>query len=395
MTHQTVLLIGELGTGLGHIMPLFRIAEALHDVALAADQTLRCVYAVHSPDLVHPLKRKGDLALRAPRAPAQGDLKSHTASYAEMLIVSGFANLDDLRCGVANWDDLFSLVSPDLIIADHSPTAILAARGRIPTFVVGNGFTVPPATLQSYPALMAGRSAPAIQTALCTHVNAILTDRGVPTIKHLPEFLEGDARAVFSLPGLDPYGALRETPLLGLYEDGLEPFPPSLENRLFLYGHTSVPDFTTLIKAALATELPISAYLSGNNAEMSYLLKSQGAEVFDTPPALSDILPRTRLVVSNGGAGLSQAALVAGCPQIIYPIHTESQMTAQALHQMGCAAVLDAACEPTMDALILAAASDATLLQSCQQTAHVLHKMLPKNPLTRLAETAWTLMTSA
>ena len=132
MAGRTILLAGELGAGLGHAMPLFRIAEALHAEAQARGVGLRCVFALHDPALLHDLKRPGDLALQAPSAPERSELRSHTGSYAEVLIASGFAHPDVLRRSVASWDDLFDLADPALVVADHSPTAVLAARGRRP-----------------------------------------------------------------------------------------------------------------------------------------------------------------------------------------------------------------------------------------------------------------------
>lgn len=392
MTAYRVLFAGELGAGLGHIMPLWRIAEALRIKAEAGGRRIVRVFAVHDPDLMQSIKRDEDIVLQAPRTGGRSDIRSHTASYAEILISGGFADLASLRSGVATWDDLFRLAQPDLLVADHSPKAVLAARERVPALIAGNGFTVPPAAMETYPALISGMAAPAIQSVIRDNVNALLSERGTQPVSRLPEFLKGEARAIFTLPPLDPYGRLRDTPLAGLYEEGVVPTGLPETDRIFLYGHASVESFSELARATLATGLPISAYLAGNNRELAFLLRQRGAEIFETPPKLADILPRTSLVVSNGGAGLSHAALAAGRPQVILPIHVESQMTARNLQRAGCAHLIENASEKELDAILLAAPGDREMKQTAQKTAHELARQVPQNPLEGIAETCLSLL---
>ena len=386
MKQRTILLAGELGAGLGHAMPLFRIAETLHGKAKNHGIDLRCVFALHDPSLLHDLKAPGDLVLQAPSVKQGDTLRSHSGSYAEILIASGFASPDLLARGISSWDDLFALCDPALVVADHSPTAVLAARGRRPVLVTGNGFTVPPAAMETFPALLAGRAAPAIQGRLLDNVNALLLKRGLAAIKRLPEFLVGDARAVFTIADLDPYGSLRDSPLAGPYEKGLTPSPLPSERRIFLYGHANVPSFPILVRAAIETGFPVSAYLAGINPELTFLLRQHGAQVFEKAPPLREVLPRVRLVVSNGGAGLALATLIAGRPHILCPIHTESQMTARALERLGVAVSIEnPAIGKAVDAITTAMADD-QLHDRCLARANTLQETLTSDPLAVIAD---------
>lgn len=158
---KTILFAAELGAGMGHAVPLLRIAAALRETLQArGEENFRAVFALHDPQLVRAQMTPGDLAIAALRPVSHGDIRGHTASYAEILALSGFARKPDLEAGVAAWDDLFELIKPSVLVADHSPVAVLAARGRVPTLVTGNAFNAPPARIKQYPALLAHASVP-------------------------------------------------------------------------------------------------------------------------------------------------------------------------------------------------------------------------------------------
>lgn len=83
------------------------------------------------------------------------------------------------------------------------------------------------------------------------------------------------------------------------------------------------------------TGVAISAYLGGEESVAATFLRNRGATVYDTPPELSDVLAEASMVVSHGGSGLTQAAMRVGRPQVILPIHAESQITAGRVEALG------------------------------------------------------------
>jgi len=113
-----ILFAWELGGNLGHVMRMRTVARALrergHDVSLHKEPSPRS----SAPDL--------------PREPA---------SYPEILLHYGFADPAALTDGVRRWRSLYAQAAPDLIVFDHAPTALLAARGLgIPRVLLGTGF---------------------------------------------------------------------------------------------------------------------------------------------------------------------------------------------------------------------------------------------------------------
>ena len=389
---KTILFAAELGAGMGHAIPLLRIAGALRAALRAQGKPdFRAVFVLHDPHLIRSQILPGDLALSAPRPVAQGEIRAHTASYAEILVLAGFARKADLEAGLATWDDIFALTGPSVLVADHSPLAVLAARGRIPTLVTGNAFNAPPVNLKQYPALLAHADAPPIQQSMLAIVNDVVRQRGGAEIAHLPFVMAGDARAVFMLPAFDPYGPLRDTPLFGTYETGLVASPPPSAPSVFLYGHTHLPLAPKLIQAVVQTGLPVTAFMSGNESETTNFLKRQGITLLTSAPALTDILPRVSVVVSHAGAGLSQAAYASGRAQVIVPIHSESQMIARQLEKSGTGICFD----PThgdIDTAALAAAIKRAATDEAMQTKALAEARgltrynLPADPLGQTAQ---------
>ena len=67
------------------------------------------------------------------------------STFAHILHNAGFGNVGELRPLVDAWRALFDLVRPDLVLVEHSPTALLASLDRdLRRVGIGTGFTLPP-----------------------------------------------------------------------------------------------------------------------------------------------------------------------------------------------------------------------------------------------------------
>ena len=136
-----ILFAWELGGGMGHIMRIKPLVEDLlangHRVFLA----LRDLSSAHVA-----FGGLGALLLQAPslhgyRSPPY----PAPCTYPQIIADAGFG--DDCLLGnhAVAWRNLYRCVRPDLIVSDHSPTAVLAARGLPAKLVlIGTGFIVPP-----------------------------------------------------------------------------------------------------------------------------------------------------------------------------------------------------------------------------------------------------------
>ena len=340
---KTVLFTWELGEGLGHAAPLVAIADALGRACEARGREApRFVFAFRDPIFARQaLGERSHAVVPAPYYPHSLGIFSEVRAFSEILANAGFARRGDLATMLRAWDDLYRVLNVDLVVADYSPTACLAARGRLPVVVTGNGYAVPPHELASYPALRSDQASSQSQAVLLENANAVLAERGVEPLDRLPRVMEGAARAVFGLPELDAYAAFRQEPVLGSYHPAAPVAPPAAVPRVFYYGQSENRFMPEIVKAIVETGLPVSCFARGPESTSARFLELLGAELFREPPDLARVLPSASLVVSHAGTGISHAALAAGRPQLLIPDHGESLINASRLKLLGVAEIFE------------------------------------------------------
>jgi hypothetical protein len=327
---KTILLAWELGEGLGHLPALKAIAAA------AKAQGATPVFALRDAVLSREtLAEVGARILPAPFWPTPSVPPTASGTYADILIGNGFGSPSNLRALVGAWSQMIDLVKPDLIVCEHAPGAALAAFGRIPVALVGNGFVVPPADGAEFPPYEPGRGEPQRQKPVLDVIRETLSDLGrrVPTT--ICEPFRGAFRGIYTFPALDTYRRIRREAVLG----PIEPVPPlsplPTTRRLYAYSAADYALVNDVTQALMELGPQASAYFRGSLGARAAVIKSRGVHVYDTAPPLSSVLPEASVVFSHGGTGFTYAALAAGRPHILNPRHFEAHATARALEELG------------------------------------------------------------
>lgn len=333
---RTALLGWEAGAGLGHVVQLARAGQALRargwSVAFAAPRE-EAGGLLQSEEAAFY-----DVPRWKPR-PEPGAPAGSSASMGDMLAEMGLADTERVSQRISRWRAIFAGQSPDLVIADYAPGAILAARGQVPCLALGSGFSVAPPKLERFPALHDLSPIVHDEAATVSSVNAALTEHGAPPIERLPEALAGDAQCVCSLPLFDPYAHLRNEPPLGpLLDEPIRPCAPGAD-ELFCYlreppGGGRIDD---LVSCLTGLPAPVRAFLPGLGSDWRKALGRQGVVVLDDTVPLAEQLARTRLVVHHGAQGVASAALLAGVPQVVLDFDVDKSLTAAALVERGLA----------------------------------------------------------
>ena len=331
---KTVLLVNELGAGYGHVAPLLRVGSAL------AEHGVRIVSAM--ADVVRPgllLRRVGFPVLQAPKWPG---VRTETgASYGDLLALLGFDSVPALMLMTSAWQDLFDLVSPDLIIANHSPTAALTARWSIPLALMGNGFELPPTNIAEFPPLKSGVAPVAEQAKLLETVTEVQRHRGRDVPQTLPSIFAAEYRGICVLPELDPYGEQRDEPVLGPVEPLPAYRPRPGDRSVFAYVGVEHPDLYEITAGLGAADADVTCHVRGDPGKIGASLAERGVTVLAEPADLIEFLPASAAIVGYASAGIAQAALAAGRPQLSLPYDLEKDANADALDRLGVSRTLE------------------------------------------------------
>lgn len=300
---KKALLVWELGGGRGHICTLSAIAKCLEK------------YEIEPILALKPSKLKLDLPWKTVTSPQVSIKPLHDGSFdsyfcTDVLHIHGFGDEHTLKYHIKAWENLINLVKPDLIIADFAPASVLAAKNKVPVFVVGHSFYVPPYFDQ--PAV---RNNPPQQAIDRKKIIASVVQKVTKREESLGELLNGDCSFVLTIPQLDLYRNYRNnsTRYLGDYNAPIQQ----------CLGNPSGPVWTYLRDDWLhKKELNFRLNLKPSYGNFNSVLKGKSA------------------VIHHGGIGTSLSCLLAGIPQIIYPLDLEKQLNGSMLSQLGVARVI-------------------------------------------------------
>ena len=386
MSGRCVLFAWELGDGLGHVSRLLPLARRL------AEAGHRCVFAVRNVENSHKLLGPAGFAmLQAPITQPATDYTGTDSlgSYGDILETVGYARGDRLGPMLAAWDALLESVRPDLMVADFSPTALLAAYGRVPAVTIGDWFTLPPAGLPAFPALR--NSGPRVpESRMMAVIAAAQAARGAPAPATMPAIFRCAGSFVITLPELDRYAEHRGTPALG----PLAPLPAPVTDEtpaVDYFGYLSLGyRFTERVLEALAgSGRTGSLYLRDGTAKQLDQWRARGLVVHDAPQDMREMARRARVIIHHGGLGTVEAAMALGRPQMLVPRHLEQTVNARMIGDMKLATGVAGGGRFEGKHVLMAlnhAVSSTELAECTARTAAELARRGPFNGLERLAE---------
>lgn len=340
----------ELGGGLGHTVPLSQLArpllEAGHDVHLVL-RDLSTSRAALGRLAEHPRLR----LWQAPHwsAPLQGF--SDAASYPELLFRAGYLDPQRLNGLFDGWDALFRQLEPDLLVADHAPTALLAARGhRFPRASFGTGFFDPPPgspmpAFRTWEPIPRARLEQADRLVLRT-CNDLLAARSLSPLEQVADLLRTDERFLLTVPELDHYER----------GEGDAPtywgaFPPATQGRPAQWPHGSEPAVFAYLKAQGApirdilktlrdSPWRVLAYVPDLVPQVVSELSSRRMLLVTDPVDMVEVSRTADVVLCHAGFGTVGTALHAGKPLMMLPSYAEQFLVARRVQQMGAGLLL-------------------------------------------------------
>jgi hypothetical protein len=339
-----LLMAWELGGGMGHVVPLSQLAQALIDRGHQVDFVLR--------DLAGACDGLGALAThprvrlwQAPIWTAQLQGVAPPISYAELLFHAGYLDARRLLSLVQAWRNLFAAIQPQLLLADHAPTALLAARtvGGMATAVLGTGFFIPPAVapMPSFrewervdPARLAQTEARALATC-----NALLAQFEAAPLAALHDLVAADQQFLLTWPELDHYGSSGRQaahywgPLPARDQGGPVLWPASEAHdprpRLFAYLKGEYGGVERVLQCLRAGPWLSLVHVTGLRPDMRQRFSAANLAFSDGPVAMAEALGQAQAVLCHAGSGTVCTALQAGVPVLMLPMHAEQLLFAR------------------------------------------------------------------
>ncbi|MDP2221112.1 MAG: UDP-glucuronosyltransferase [Hydrogenophaga sp.] len=341
-----VLIAWELGDAFGHLARCRQLAEGLCRRGYTVSMALKDVRLPQSKGCL-----QGFTVLPAPLTPQRRpDPQRRPVNYADVLRHSGFADAQDVSARLLAWQGIFSLARPEVLVADHAPTALLAAQlAGIPHMAIGTGFAIPP-DVRPWPSI---RPWEAIDDAALVAAEHQLDQVTAAAQKTLGRSALVRVRELFdtndvldTFAELDHYGARSD----GRYVGPIVSVPNARRvswqkhggAKVLAYLRPEVPGFTAILSALACLEAEVLGIAPGLAPGMARRSATRRMRIALAPLDLPPLLAGADLAVGYGNGGFSTQALLAGVPLLMRPRHVEQGLFARRVEAMGAGALLDA-----------------------------------------------------
>lgn len=334
----TIFLAWELGGGWGHLTSLRLFVEELpkrgHRVIMAS----RDLSSIHEI-----LGATGVEYVQSPFKHQMIRLIEPTCTYAQILHTCGFGKADELAALAGAWRSLFMAYKADLIVCDHAPTALLAARGiAARRAAVGNGFTVPPdisplrnlrtsvapdwAQLQSH------------ENQVLENINAVLRRLSEPPIDRVSQLFHPiDETFLLTFAELDCYPGRAGATYWGKWsvDTGQSPeWPIGRGPRIFGYLK-QFPALPNLLAGLQELPNPTLIYTPGIDERVKARFRRSNLQFAEGRINLLEAAQQCDVAILNGTHTSAATMLLAGKPALHIPIFLEQGVNADAVARIG------------------------------------------------------------
>ncbi|MDB5801582.1 MAG: hypothetical protein JWL63_2521 [Rhodocyclales bacterium] len=359
-----VLIALELGGNLGHLARCLPLARKLRE------QGHTVLFAVpDSRTAGQMLVQHGIAFVESPRITVAQRTARPPVNYADMLLREGYRDTVALQGAVQSWLNLFRLFQPDRIIADHAPTALLAARiAQLPAAALGSGFEIPPQSTP-LPSMRPWDDVPTAQLAeaddgLLRTINTVLKVRRQPLMQSVAELFGSVRRILATFPELDHYGQRPGEHYAGVFYEpkagegaSTVAWPEGQGARVLVYMRPEMRGFAPLLKALKASNHRVIFVAPGTHPSHVARFSAPHLHFSHQAVAFASLLPEADLAIGYGSIGFTTQTLRAGLPQLILPAFVEQQLCATRIMDMGAGLSLkapwdEAGCRKAMEMIL-------------------------------------------
>ncbi len=344
----TIALNWELGAALGHVGRFLPIALRLRERGHRPVLVLRDISQAAAVLAPHRLEFVQAPVWLIPVTGLPPDL-----NFTETLYRFGFLDPGGLLSMTMAWRRLWELLQPQLLIFDHAPTALLAARGlHLPRVLLGNSFAVPPRVrpLPRFRWWTRGQSEHGrlaeTEERTTRHCNVVLKQLEAPPIAQFADLFEAEATYLCARPQLDVYGE-RQAGQGGEYIGpinslgmGADPLWPAGDGpRVFAYLKSDYKHLEPLLNAIAKSRARYLIYAAGLPEQVRKRHESEHVTFSAIPLRMREVVKQCTAIICHAG-GMTDIALDHGKPLLLLPMQMEQTMTSHRVEVLGAGVLL-------------------------------------------------------
>lgn len=328
----------ELGGGFGHVGAFMPLAQSLRDAGYDVK------WAVSQPAEVGAfLARNGFTWLPAPNV-AEKQHKNPPLNYADILLRYGYDDAEHLFGLVGAWRTLMQVSKARLVLVDHAPTALIAARTLgLPVMLFSSGFAIPP---MRYPlpnmrpwASVTNNLLEQFDDQVCRNINVVLKEFACQGIDHVARLFDVEEPAVLTFPELDHYQGRGLASYWGsLYQAGGGVRVSWMDNtlpRIFAYLRFEVVQHVALLELLVAMDVQCVVYFPGIDPALKERFARSQLQFTEHPLDIGQVMREVDYVITYANLLTTTAALLAGKPLLLLPFHLEQFLLAQRVETLG------------------------------------------------------------
>lgn len=344
---RTILFCWELGEDFGHLGKILALAQEFSQESIQfyiAAKDLSAASKIDWPSYVKFIQapiwlRSNPLALKA-------------ASFAEILFYKGYDSYQNLKLLTDSWLTIFELVSPDIILFDHSPSALLAASGlKIPKIIASNPYLTPTpgtSTMNLIPGPHFDEAKAAeIHQRVIKVINSVKQDYEAAPITAIGDLFIADATYLSGFSETDYFNAHRQNtvycgPALATSIGTQEPrWKSGLSQKSLAYLKHRDPRSRAILKILASMQARTLCFYSEAKAEDIKELSESSLMVSNIPFNLSKAYSEAKVIICHGGQGVVNEALSRGIPLIVVPTQAEQYFIAEKIKELGTGIVIN------------------------------------------------------
>ncbi len=343
----TILFAWELGSGYGHLDKMFSIGSLIEAAGHSVNYVVRDLPRAEIRDT-----SKKSKIYQAPFFQPKNSQKTSAINYSDILLRCGYNNPSNLTGLTRGWIQLIQLIKPELILVDHAPGAILAAKIlNIPVCNAATGFVFPPAInplpgFQPQDTLGQQQLVEKDRQALQT-INSVINKFSGDQLQDITQLFDIEHNFLCTFSELDHYGTRRGADYCGsIYSTYGQSFPDWQQDtgkkKIFLYLSATHPYFKSMVEQLRNS--PYQVLLHPRDLKWKHYEQTIDQSLFISPNPVNmdNVTQHADLIICHGGHATSSAALLNGIPLLIIPQQIEQQLFATRLASQNLAVHLDA-----------------------------------------------------